>query len=63
MTTKDAPTGMDLKILRISLHLSARQVSAAAGISRQRLSVIEAQSRPTERAAGVIMAAIAAASR
>lgn len=42
--------GLDLRLLRTERRATATAVAAAAGWSRQRVSLIEATDRPTERA-------------
>jgi len=50
MQGTEATTGLQLKLLRISLGLTAKAVAAAAGVERQRIGTIEGSRRPTERA-------------
>lgn len=54
------PSGGDLRLLRVSRHVTTTNLARAAGWARQRVSTIEAQSRPTERSIRKYLSALEA---
>ena len=63
MTTAAAPdwTGIDLRLLRVARRLTVTAVAAAAERSRQTITGIECQDRPTPRAVAMYLDALARA--
>jgi transcriptional regulator with XRE-family HTH domain len=59
MDTTTRTTGLDLKLLRISLDVSVRAVAEAAGCSRTYINRIEAAGRPSDRVCAKYLDALA----
>lgn len=56
--TAPTPTGMDLRLERVRRRATVTAVALAAGLSRQRITAIEATAWPTARAATRYLAAL-----
>jgi hypothetical protein len=63
MTSAIAPdwTGLDLRLLRVARRISVTELAAAAERSRQAISAIEGQARPTPRAVRLYLDGLARA--
>lgn len=56
--TAPTPTGMDLRLERVRRRATVTAVALAAGLSRQRITAIEATAWPTAQAATRYLAAL-----
>lgn len=63
MPTKEATSGLDLKLIRTAMRVRQREIARCMNVSASRVRAIEWSTRPTERSVRAYLAALAESRR